>query len=69
MPAIERKLLDLLGLNAFAAVGVPAIRLAPRLVLVSRTVVDFSAHRALQRQVTTANARSKRLSHHPLLSL
>jgi hypothetical protein len=48
--------LDFLGLRALATVGISAIRLAPRLMLVGRTVMDFSAHHTLQRQVTTANA-------------
>jgi cytochrome c oxidase subunit IV len=56
VPAIERKYLDLLDWRALAAVGIAAIKLAPRLVLVGRTVMDFSAHHTLQRQVTTANA-------------
>jgi hypothetical protein len=69
VPAIERKGLNFFGLRALTALRIAAIRLAPRLVVVGRTVMDFSAHRALQRQVTTANARRPRFAHHPLLSL
>jgi hypothetical protein len=70
VPDIERKRLDFLPSRAVSTVGIAAVRLAARLVmLIGRTAMDFSAHLALPHEVTTANAPTKHFGNRPLLSL